>query len=106
MAYKPVYVHVQLGLIKNAAVILRQRFLSERLLLMVVRLVSHRQTLALQFLTALAVDLQAAVDLVDLAVVLKNSAHVVQHPHNSFAHRGGMVLRSCRCGLPCLTGWL
>ena len=56
---------------------------------MVVRLVSHRQPLALQFLTALAVDLQAAVDLVDLAVVLKNSAHVMQHPHNGFAHRGG-----------------
>ena len=45
---------------------------------MVVRLVSHRQSLALQFLTALAVDLQAAVDLVDLAVVFKNSAHVMQ----------------------------
>ena len=36
---------------------------------MVIRLMSHRQTLALQFLTALAVDLQAAVDLVDLALV-------------------------------------
>ena len=45
---------------------------------MIVRLVSHRQPLALQFLTALAVDLQAAVDLVDLAVVLKNSAHTVR----------------------------
>ena len=64
---------------------------------MVVRLVSHRQPLALQFLSALAVDLQAAVDLVDLAVVLKNSAHVMQHPHDGFAHRGGMVLCSCRC---------
>ena len=59
---------------------------------MIVRLVSHRQTLALQFLTALAVDLQAAVDLIDLAVVLKNSAHVMQHPHNGFAHRGSTVL--------------
>ena len=38
---------------------------------MVIRLVPHRQPLALQFLTALAVDLQAAVDLIDLAVVLK-----------------------------------
>ena len=59
---------------------------------MVVRLVSHRQSLALQFLTALAVDLQAAVDLVGLAVVLKNSAHVMQHPHDGFAHRGSTVL--------------
>ena len=73
---------------------------------MVIRLVSHRQTLALQFLTALMVDLQPSVDLIELAVVLKNSAHVMQHPHNGFAHRGGMVLCSCRCGLPCLTGWL
>ena len=64
---------------------------------MVVRLVSHRQPLALQFLTALTVDLQAAVDLVDLAVVLKYPAHVVQHPHDGFTHRGGMVIRSCRC---------
>lgn len=66
---------------------------------MVVRLVSHRQTLALQFLTALTVDLQAAVDLVDLAVVLEDPAHVVQHPHDGFTHRGGMVIRSCRCAL-------
>ena len=64
---------------------------------MVVRLVSHCQPLALQFLSALAVDLQAAVDLVDLAVVLEYPAHVVQHPHNGFSHRGGMVIRSCRC---------
>ena len=64
---------------------------------MVIRLVPHRQPLALQFLTALAVDLQAAVDLIDLAVVLKNSAHVMQHPHNGFTHRGGTVIRSCRC---------
>ena len=70
------------------------------LFLVVIQLVSHRQPRAPQFLTALAVDLQAAVDLVDLAVVLKNSAHVVQHPHNSLAHRGSMVLCSCRCGLP------
>ena len=66
-------------------------------LLVVVRLVSHCQPLALQFLTALTVDLQAAVDLVDLAVVLKNSAHVMQHPHDVFTHRGSMVIRSCRC---------
>ena len=59
---------------------------------MVIRLVSHRQPLALQFLTALAVDLQAAVDLVDLAVVLKDPAHVVQHPHNGFAHCGSTIL--------------
>ena len=59
---------------------------------MVIWLVSHRQSLALQFLSALAVDLQAAVDLVDLAVVLKNPAYVVQHPHDGFTHRGGMVL--------------
>ena len=59
---------------------------------MVVRLVSHRQPLALQFLTAPAVDLQAAVDLIDLAVVLKNSAHVMQHPHNGFAHRGSTII--------------
>ena len=64
---------------------------------MVIRLVPHRQPLALQFLTALAVDLQAAVDLIDLAVVLKNSAHVMQHPHDGFTHRVGMVIRSCRC---------
>lgn len=76
---------------------LRQHFLSEYLLLMVVRLVSHRQPLALQFLSALAVNLQAAVDLVDLAVVLKNSAHVMQHPHDGFVHRGSMMIRSCRC---------
>ena len=78
---------------------LRQHFLSECLLLVVVRLVSHCQPLALQFLSALAVDLQAAVDLVDLAVVLKNSAHVMQHPHDGFTHRVGMVIRSCRCAL-------
>lgn len=71
---------------------LRQHFLSECLFLMVIWLVSHRQSLALQFLSALAVDLQAAVDLVDLAVVLKNPAYVVQHPHDGFTHRGGMVL--------------
>ena len=59
---------------------------------MVVRLVSHRQTLSLQLAAALAVDLQAAVDLVDLAVVLKNSAHVMQHPHDGFAHRGSMII--------------
>ena len=59
---------------------------------MVIRLMSHRQTLALQFLTALAVDLQAAVDLIDLAVVLKNSAHVMQHPHDGFTHRGGTII--------------
>ena len=64
---------------------------------MVIRLVSHRQPLALQFLSALAVDLQAAVDLVDLAVVLEDPAHVVQHPHDGFAHRGSTVIRSCRC---------
>lgn len=64
---------------------------------MIVRLVSHRQPLAPQFLTALAVNLQAAVDLIDLAVVFKNSAHVMQHPHDGFIHRGGMVIRSCRC---------
>ena len=56
---------------------------------MVIRLMSHRQPLALQFVSALAVDLQAAVDLIGLAVVLKNSAHVMQHPHDGFAHRGG-----------------
>ena len=50
-----------------------------------------------QFLSALAVNLQAAVDLVDLAVVLKNSAHVMQHPHDGFVHRGSMMIRSCRC---------
>ena len=66
---------------------------------MVIRLVSHRQPLALQFLSALAVDLQAAVDLVDLAVVLEDPAHVVQHPHDGVSHRGGMVIRSCRCAL-------
>ena len=59
---------------------------------MVIRLVSHCQSLALQFLSALAVDLQAAVNLVDLAVVLKNSAHVMQHPHNGFAHRGSTII--------------
>ena len=31
------------------------------------------------------------------AVVLKNSAHVMQHPHDGFTHRVGMVIRSCRC---------
>ena len=64
---------------------------------MVIRLVSHRQPLALQFVAAFAVDLQAAMDLVNLAVVLKNSAHVMQHPHDVFTHRGSMVIRSCRC---------
>ena len=71
---------------------------------MIVRLVSHRQPLALQFLTALTVGLQAAVDLVDLAVVLEDPAHVVQHPHDGFTHRGGMVIRSCRCALFLLIG--
>ena len=58
---------------------------------MVIRLMSHRQPLALQFVSALAVDLQAAVDLIDLAVVLEDPAHVMQHPHDSFAHRGSIV---------------
>ena len=71
---------------------LRQHFLSECLLLVIVRLVSHCQSLALQFVAAFAVDLQAAVDLVDLAVVLKNPAHVVQHPHDGFVHRGDMII--------------
>ena len=71
---------------------LRQHFLSEYLLLMIVRLVSHRQPLALQFLSALAVDLQATVDLIDLAVVLKNPAYVVQHPHDGLTHRGSMII--------------
>ena len=71
---------------------------------MVIWLVSHRQSLALQFLSALAVDLQAAVDLVDPAVVLEDPAHVVQHPHDGFAHRGGTVIRSCRCALFLLIG--
>ena len=64
---------------------------------MIIRLVSHCQPLALQFVAAFAVDLQAAMDLVNLAVVLKNSAHVMQHPHDVFTHRGSMVIRSCRC---------
>ena len=55
-------------------------------------IVSHCQPLALQFLSALAVDLQAAVDLVDLAVVLEDPAHVVQHPHDGFSHRGSMII--------------
>ncbi len=59
---------------------------------MIIRLVTHCQPLALQFLSALAVDLQAAVDLIHFAVVLKNPAHVVQHPHDSFAHRGSTVI--------------
>ena len=59
---------------------------------MVIRLVSHRQPLALQFLTALTVDLQAAMDLIYFAVVLKDPAHVVQHPHNGFANCGSTIL--------------
>ena len=59
---------------------------------MVIRLVSHCQSLALQLMTALAVDLQAAVDLVDLAVVLEDPAHVMQHPHDGFTHRGGTII--------------
>ena len=58
---------------------------------MIVRLMSHCQTLALQFLSALAVDLQATMNLIHFAVVLENPAHVVQHPHDSFAHRGSIV---------------
>ena len=64
---------------------------------MVVRLVSHCQPLALQFVAAFAVDLQAAMDLVNLAVVLEDPAHVMQHPHDGFTHRVGMVIRYCRC---------
>ena len=59
---------------------------------MVIRLMSHCQTLALQFLSALAVDLQTAVELIYFAVVLEDPAHVVQHPHNDFAHCGSMVI--------------
>ena len=59
---------------------------------MVIRLVTHCQSLALQFLSALAVDLQAAMDLIHFAVVLEYPTHVVQHPHNGFAHRGSMVI--------------
>ena len=58
---------------------------------MIVRFVSHRQSLALQFLAALAVDLQATMNLIYFAVVLEYPAHVVQHPHDSFAHRGSIV---------------
>ena len=64
---------------------------------MIVRFMPHGQPLALKLLPALAVDLQSAVDAVRPAVVLKNSAHVMQHPHDGFTHRVGMVIRSCRC---------
>ena len=53
-----------------------------------------RKTIALAIKTA-KLDgkvLQAAVDLIDLAVVLKNSAHVMQHPHDGFTHRGGTII--------------
>ena len=58
---------------------------------MIIRLMSHRQALALQLLTALAVDLQAAVDLICLAVVLEYPAHVTQHSHDSFTRRRSTI---------------
>ena len=52
----------------------------------------------------MALKLEFAVDLVDLAVVLEDPAHVVQHPHDGFSHRVGMVICSCRCALFLLIG--
>ena len=67
---------------------------SKTLLLMIVRPMPHGQTLALKFLTALPVDLQPTMDAVHPAVVLKDPAHVVQHPNDHLADRGGIVGRS------------
>ena len=61
---------------------------------MIVRLMTHGQPLTLKLLPALAVDLQSAVDAVRPAVVLKNSAHVVQHPNDRLANRGAIIGRS------------
>lgn len=59
---------------------------------MIVRLVSYCRSLALQFLSPLAVDLQATMDLIYFAVVLEYPAHVVQHPHDGFAYCGCTVI--------------
>ena len=64
---------------------------AKTLLLIIVRFMSHGQTLALKLLPALAVDLQPAVDAVRPAVVLKDPAHVVQHPNDYLADRWGIV---------------
>lgn len=61
---------------------------------MIIRLMTHGQPLALKLLPALAVDLQPAVDAVRPAVVLKDPAHVVQHPNDRLANRGGIVGQS------------
>ena len=58
---------------------------------MIVRLMTHGQPLTLKLLPALAVDLQPTMDAVRPAVVLENSAHVVQHPNDRHADRWGIV---------------
>ena len=58
---------------------------------MIVRLMTHGQPLTLKLLPALAVDLQSAMDAVRPAVVLKDPAHVVQHPNDRLADRWGIV---------------
>ena len=58
----------------------------------VVMLVLVEQLFVYEIGNDLPVDLQAAVDLIELAVVLKNSAHVMQHPHDGFTHREGTII--------------
>ena len=58
---------------------------------MIVRLMTHGQPLTLKLLPALAVDLQPTMDAVRPAVVLKDPAHVVQHPNDRLADRWGIV---------------
>lgn len=52
---------------------------------MIVELVSHGKTLALELAAALAVDPQAIERTVSLAVVLEDPAHVVKHLHDRIA---------------------
>ena len=56
-----------------------------RYLLMIVRLVSHGEALALELAAALAVDPQAIERTVSLAVILEDPAQVVQHLHDRIA---------------------
>ena len=64
---------------------------------MIVGLVSHGKAFALELTAALAVGPQAAVDLVDLAVVLEDPAHVVKHLHDRIAKGERAVYRISFC---------
>ena len=54
---------------------------------MIVRFVPHGQPLSLQFLSALTVNLESSVYLVELTIVLEDPAHVMEHSHHCHTNR-------------------